>query len=815
MRKDPEKKQAGKERRKKRLAAIISICLSIAVVITAIAGTIAYTMTNQLPQDEKQFSEKERKVLLQTFQTVTSEKKQPLRRVIDSQNPLNLVNYYGDEPLLTLWNSIPENQQPYTVLLLIPGHTLLPGSDQALAWLETTADECEKNQIPYAIQNINGEYQMEERIPIAWLEERFASRHDYFYGLNAAELYNGVIWRGEVESNNAQYIIDCITLAAKYGAFFFWTDTNMNYDNGMVLEWFEKNDAFYSAFKNNAANIVLMNKESYGNPSSYSVMQGLWLAGLVGNWGVASDWWHWQVDGDKKSLFGEYDKYVDDEWDLILSYPENMYVQSMMLVMSCGGTCFKAEAPNFSTSNGGKPIAGFQYGISPLFDAILNGEITIPSREDMLKETPAAVLGRANYPDFHYNLKESNLYPSTGRYRILPLLPSNLRQAERELFTQNGIALIAQKQEQADYDALFPEQAQGDSYAMRIKDQWYFINNLENAQGVKTASMTPLYSNASSFSITAQEHTSAIVTERQDRLSFYLSNYRTDKGEMIKAATPEIRKEKSWVNLCGEYLTLDENGNPLGVDDSEMRETTITVTGTLNGGAPKLILRSNMEGGGQTRPFTHTTKWDPDTQTLTVTIRHNGVVKLDILLDQAEGELTLPEKKPLSNSETPTPSVSTTALQKAVNNCKLPENEQYIDYTYLIFQSALEQAKRILTEGAVSQQEVDQAQKALEDAYREMLPVSEYVALLNEIFTMDLTGYAQNAIDKLWLSFDALLREVLSNQVYVTGRSNELQYKSVYRERTFQKTEKRQALEEKYAALRQARNSLLDTKTFS
>ena len=36
MRKDPEKKQAGKERRKKRLAAIISICLSIAVVITAI-----------------------------------------------------------------------------------------------------------------------------------------------------------------------------------------------------------------------------------------------------------------------------------------------------------------------------------------------------------------------------------------------------------------------------------------------------------------------------------------------------------------------------------------------------------------------------------------------------------------------------------------------------------------------------------------------------------------------------------------------------------------------------------------------------------
>lgn len=815
MRRDPEKRQTGKERRKKGLAAIISICLSVAIVIAAIAGTIAYTMTNQLPQDEKQLSANARKVLLKTFATVSSGEKRPLKRTIDSANPLNLISYYGDEPLLTLWNSIPENQRPYTVFLLTPGHTLLPGSDEALAWLEKTADACEENQIPYAIQNINGEYQMEERIPIAWLEERFASRHSYFYGLNAAELYNGVIWRGEVESNNSQYIIDCINLAARYGAFFFWTDTNMNYDNGMILEWFEQNEAFYSAFQNNAENIVLMNKESYGNPSSYSVMQGLWLAGLVGNWGVASDWWHWQVDGDKKSLFGEYDRYADDEWDLILSYPENMYVQSMMLVMSCGGTCFKEEAPNFSTSNDGKPVAGFQYGIAPLFDAILSGEITIPTREDVLKETPAAVLGRANYPDFNYNLKESNLYPSTGRYRILPLLPSNLRDAERELFSQNGILLIDQEKDQAYYDNLFPEQAQGDAYAMRTKDQWYFINNLENTTGEKTAAMTPIYSNASTFSITAQEHTSAIVTEKEDRLSFYLSNYRTDKGEMIKAVTPDTRKEKSWVQICGEYMTLDENGNPIGIDDSQTRETTITVTGTFNGGAPKLILRSDMEGGTQTRPFTHTTKWDPATQTLTVTIRHNGVVKLDILLDPAEQEFVLARSAIRPDNKKQTANISTDGLQKAVDNCRLSGKEQYIDYTYLQFQKAWEHANIILSEGAASQQEADHAQQALEDAYRGMLPVTEYVALLNEVITMDLTGYAQDAIDKLWLSFDALLREVLSNQVYVAGRSNELQYKSVYRDRAFHKKEKQQALEEKYAALRQARNSLPDTKTFS
>lgn len=814
MHKKSEARQMGKEKQKKRLAAVVSICVSAAVVIAAIAGTIAYTMTNQLPQDEKQLSANARGVLLKTFNPVSSGEQQPLKRTIDSAHPLNLVNYDGEEPLTTLWNSIPENQRAYTVLLLIPGHTLLPGSDKALAWLEQTADACEQNQIPYAIQSINGEYHMEERLPVAYLEERFAGRHSYFYGLNAAELYNGVTWRGEVESNNAQYIIDSIHLAAKYGAFFFWTDTNLNYDSGMVLEWFEKNEAFYSAFKSNAENIVLMNKESFGTPNSYSVMQGLWLAGLVGNWGVASDWWHWQVDGDKKSLFGAYDRFVNDEWDLLLSYPENLYVQSMMLVMSSGGVCFNAEAPNFSTSNGGKPIAGFQYGIAPLFDAIMGGEIKIPTREDVLLETPAAVLGRANYPEFNYNLKESNLYPSTDRYRILPLLPANLRKAERELFAQNGIHLIDRTEEQPYYDGLFAEQARGDTFAMRTKDQWYFVNNLENAKGEKGAVMTPVFSNADSFSIAAQEHTSAIVTEKEDRLSFYLSNYRTDKGEMIKAVTPAVRKNKSWAKICGEYMTLDENGDPAGLDDSTLRETTITVTGALNGGAPKLILRSDMEGGNQMRPFTHTTKWNPSAGTLTVVIQHNGVVKLDILLDSAEQDFALAENTPPLNNRKPNASVTTDALQKAVDQCGLPKNEQYVNYTYLQYQSAWARANVILSEGAASQEEADTARRSLEDAYRRLLPVTEYVSFLNEVYAMDLTGYAPDAIDKLWLSFDALLREVLSNQVYVAGRSNEFEYKSVYREKAFRKKDKLQALEEKYAALRQARNNLLDTKTF-
>ena len=388
--------------------------IALITVIALVIGTVGLLINIQFPKKEKALSYEQRQILTENFTPVDLTSKKEPKRVIDNKNPLNLLNYYGDEPVLDLWSSIPKNQRPYTVLLIIPGHTLLPGSDSALKMLIETAQICEKNQIPYAIQNANGEIAPEERLPVAYLEKEFAQKHKYFYGLNVAELYNSVSWRGETESNNSQYIIDCINLCAKYGAYFFWTDTNMNYDSGMILEWFETNEAFYTAFKENSKYICLMNKESYGKPSTYSCMQGLWLAGLVGNWGVASDWWHWQVDGDKKSLFGEYDNLVDNEWDMIINFPENMYVQSMMLVMSAGGTCFKAEAPNFSTSCDGKRVGGFEYGISPLLDRVISGEITIPSKEEVLDETPIAVLGYENYPNFNYDEKEGTGVPTGG-----------------------------------------------------------------------------------------------------------------------------------------------------------------------------------------------------------------------------------------------------------------------------------------------------------------------------------------------------------------------------------------------------------------
>lgn len=774
---------------------IIAIIAVLCVLIAAGGIGVPQIVKNiQLPKSEKPLSDRQRAILAETFTPLSLGSRKEPKRVIDSKNPLNLLNYYGDEPVLDLWSSIPDSQKPYTVLLIIPGHTLLPGSDSALEMLINTAECCEENKIPYAIQNVNGEIAPEERLPLAYIEKEFAAKHEYFYGLNAAELYNAVSWRGEAESNNSQYIIDCIGLCAEYGGFFFWTDTNMNYDSGMVMQWFETNEAFYSAFKENSKYICLMNKESYGKPSTYSCMQGLWLAGLVGNWGVASDWWHWQVDGDKKSLFGEYDELVDNEWDMIINFPENMYVQSMMLVMSAGGTCFKAEAPNFSTSCGGKRVGGFEYGISPLLDRVISGQITIPTREEVLKTAPIAVMEYSNYPSFNYCYDDSNLYPCTGRYGIIPLLPRNLRSEEIEVFNSNGITLVDSVKEQSFYDEYFPA-VDSDTYLNRVSNEWFFINHVENARCRKAATFVPVTASAAKLGIEADEHTCALITENSSSVDFYISNYRTNKKEMVRAIDNEYMQNNRWCSFALEYMVLDGSGNPVGLDDTIMRTTVITVSGTYNGGKPELVLHNNPDGSGsQNRKYTYSEDWSSDTQTLIITFSHNGILDFSVLLDESEKEdnsvkygTFIPYEKPVTNA-------SYDELTRVMTECTPEKDRIYNEYGYMSYNHAAEKARVIISENTYTQAQVDEAAKELKRAYKNLLDLTEYGELLN-------TALKSLPNEKTGDAYDRLLREALSNRTYVDGRSQELNYKYYYQCEAYSKSAKLTRLEKKAKAL--------------
>lgn len=763
---------------KKNAIKIISLGTVLLLLLSlAITAICYFAINSQHKQNELALSNRARNILLKNFTPMELGSKGEKKRIIDNKNPMNLLNYYGNEDLLLLWSSIPKNQKPYTIMLLIPGHCLLPGQDKAIDFLENNADICEANSIPYAIQNINGEYHSEERLPIAYLEERFA-KHKYFYGLNGAELYNGVDWRGDMESDQSLYLMDCIKLCAKYGAFFIWTDTNRGYESGMLLQWLENNESFYTTFKNYSEYICLLNKESFGNPSTYAIMQGLWLAGLVGNWGVASDWWHWQVDGDKQSLFGEFDDYVDNEWDQILSFPENMYVQSMMLVMSRGGTCFKAEAPNFSTSVGGVAVGGFEYGISPLLDRIISRELNISDKQTVLNETKTIILGGENWIEYNYDYVESNLYPKTGVAGIIPLLPINLRFDERAVFLNQGIKIYDTKMSVEDFKSIYGEDKYSNSYITSCGNSWYYIQNVENVRSEKYANFAPRISSASNIEIISAEHTSAIITESNKSLNFYISNYRTDKSAMVKELTEDLRnKIGSWVDICGKYMVIDKNGDPIGVDDSALRKVKIVIAGSLNGGKPIVNLKSNIDGSGKNgRAFSYEEIWNSEKNELTINIMQNGVVEFDVLLDDSGKELVFVTRNAIAETVIKNDN-STESLNKLIEETII-DKHNYTYYSYLNYNRALGYAQKLVYEKNGSSSDILNAEKELIKAKSLLIDINKQIELFSVSFLL-IDDTAKGV--KIGSAFDRLLREILSVKKYVEGRTSKLGYAKLYK----------------------------------
>lgn len=752
------------------IISITAVLLAVIIVLSCVLANLQYAK-----QNTPLFSEA-REVLLTTFDKVELGRDAELKFEINNKKPVNFVTYSGDDNLTSLWASISTVQRPNTVIVLDAGQLFLPNSEPNKRNLEKWADVCENNSIPFVIRCITGETHMEARPPIKYLEDTFAKRYEKFCGLNVYQLYNGVKWRGAAESDNTLYIIDLIKLCAKYGAYFVWTDTNLNYKNGIILDWLENNENLYSIFKFYSKYICMLVDESVGDPTSYAVMQGLWLAGLIGNWGVSSDWWHWNSDGNK-SLLGEYDKYIGDEWEEIICYPENLYVQSMMLAVSRGATCFSQNATPFAISYKGSPIAGYNFAISPFLNRLIDGRITIPNIKDIYGVTNFVVIGKKNYSIANYNLKESNIYPSQGKSGIIPLLPSNLRAAERRMFTERGITLVDYKVSNKEFMKAYGEN-DANTYLTNVGNNWFFINNLENKQGNKYAKFTPRFAGAESFYIQADEHTSAVITDKSNGFKVYLSNYRTDKSNIIMRDSNLIFETGNWADYVSRFLTLDKD-KPKGVDDTVLRKTIVEIKCDYSGDEPPIKLTYNQNGlGGDlyAKKYNFTSSYDKQNQMLRIEIEHNGIVEFEVTLDDT-GKTYSPSQGKYIEDNHGGIDADTSELAKVVEN-KITDKYKYTYFSYLEYDREYEKAVVMINEKIYSQKQVDKQVKAVKKAEENLINVEKEVSLLKTILAKP------NNQVVVWTEYDSLLRELLSCQKYVDGRSNDLKYASIYRNKS-------------------------------
>lgn len=571
---------------------------------------------------------------------------EPLRREVSREQPLFLTNFYkgGEGPDQTdvvtdLWGAIPADLHENTVVMFIAEN--LRNNASNTQWITDQAATAQAAGIPFYIQVVNGDTPAAERIPVSFFRS-LAQTHSMMQGVNAAELYNAVHNFG---SNHSDYLADVVQLAVDEGLHFAWTDTNIFGTGGTMIQYLQENATLLDRMRANPENIIMMNKESYGDTDTDALNIGMWLSGSADNWGSSSDWWHWGLNGYGR-LWGS----GSQTWKDILQYPEAMTVQSMLKVVSQGGTVFKTEAQWFTNVTDGERLAGYEYAIIPFLRDLKSGAIDIPTKAEVLAQNKMVYKGSVYDQSTMWDTASSNIFPRTGRYGIIPMVPNTIPNTELSMF--EDIATTGQSR--AWFDARYPDEAiSGNTFLLHNTGSWYWMNHVENRQGTAWSSFKPKLSAASAIKIEAPNHTFAVMTESVNQIDVILNNYRVNKDnvrtETLYATAPGVDFDK-WktYRYITDYTSVKRDAAGVPVTDAagnvqtasgrtlndrsprDVRTSTFTVDGTWQGGKPEVTFAADTSA---TRPYSHTETWDAARKKLTVSIVHNGLVKFSVRSD--------------------------------------------------------------------------------------------------------------------------------------------------------------------------------------
>ncbi|WP_394911571.1 Ig-like domain-containing protein [uncultured Robinsoniella sp.] len=572
-------------------------------------------------------------------------------------------NYYGDERVdspVMLYNTVPEELRDNTVILLIAERSL-NSTDAVREWIKKNVELCNENKIPCAVQIANGETNVNTTIPLSFWNE-LANNNEYLVGFNAAEMYN------RFAGDNRSYVMDMIRLGVSHGVCMMWTDTNIFGTNGVLYDWLTQDDKLSGLMREYKEYISLMTKESYGSEAANTdaLFKGLWMTDYCENWGIASDWWHWQLDSNG-ALFDAGSG--GDAWKQCLTWPENMYTQDVVRAVSQGATCFKSEAQWYSNATKGMRTPTYQYSMIPFLKKLVNKEVKIPTKEEMLERTKAIVVGAENWNNFNFDTTYSNLYPKTGQYGIVPYVPSNCPDEELagyDLVVKENLGKAGLK---SALDAVYPVQkSEGTAYCETFGDTWYWMNSSEDKNVNQYTEFTTAINGSESVKIAGEPHVFGIIKEKPEALNVYLSNYRLDKTELWDGTIPGGLSDQGCYNYVWQMCERMKNGTGL---DTQLRDTVITVKNAVE---PKVNFvtvspadRSFAEDN-YVRPYKYTVaQKEGTTDEWVITVSHNGIVEFNIV--------TGDDKVPATSVELSTDKVDVIRNRTAVVKATvLPQN---------------------------------------------------------------------------------------------------------------------------------------------
>lgn len=565
------------------------------------------------------------------------------RRPIDSKHPLWFVH-------VDVWNKadpqkiidlIPDDIKPYVCLNLSlscqydvdQGVHKMP--QNAVKTYKSWGTVCQANGMWFTCQPASGgkTHILDDDLETF---EYFFKRFPNFLGWNYAEQFWGFDEGNKYSSSQPSRIAlfaKLVEMSHKYGGFLTVSFCGNIWSHPLnPVGMMKRNANLLNACKKYPESMLWLYK--YTTSSCFynneSVTFSPFISGLAANYGVRYDNCGW--NGALDALLGEnHGK----------KYPTSAGIGTVM-EQTCvnGGAVWDGpeliwtedfQNLNNSTVNGYTrrnwgTFPGFKNIWIDMFRKIINGEMYIPTRQEVVEKTKIVVINDvssgndeqkyAAWGDLYDGLyKQSDpfnrgngqwmdnfcYFKKTGRYAAIPvaiglyddLAKSIPVQVKKSTYSSRW---TTQTKKVTEFNKYYPEVSTGDLYVSRFKNQLVTYTPFTYMNRKKTASaVIPLeYNTCESLSLTYGKLSSGCIREYADHIDFYLNNYRTDTTNIV----------------------LDE----------------ITISGATSEPTYKMSKRVNATS------VTPTKTWDAETGTFTLSIQHMGPIDLTINCSGAQTE---------------------------------------------------------------------------------------------------------------------------------------------------------------------------------
>lgn len=498
------------------------------------------------------------------------------RRPIDSQHPMWLVHVdvWNKADPQKIINLIPDNVKPYVVMNLSlscqydTAKNVYKMPQNAIRTYKSWASVCQANNMWFTCQPASGGHTHIQDEDIETFEY-FYKQYPNFLGWNYAEQFWGFDEPNDKSSSSQASRIalfaKLVKMAHEYGGFLTISFCGNVWSHPLnPVGMMKRNAELQAACKAYPEAILWLYK--YTTSSCFynneSVTWSPFVAGYAKNYGVRYDNCGW--NGALDAILGE--KHGK-------KYPVAAGIGTVM-EQTCvnGGAVWDGPeliwTEDFQNLSDSKDTDGYtirNWGVFPgftrawldMFSKVIDGEMYIPTREEIVKKQHIYVVNDltsgsdedkyAAWGDLYDGLYKQTdpfnrgngqwmdnfcYFKKTGRYGAIPvgLAPNDSLSKKIPSIVKKSSRWSSQSTKVSAFNKYYAEVSQGDMYVNRYRNQLvtYTPYTYLNSKKSSTARIPLLYNTCDSLILNWGKLSSGLVHEYADRIQCYLNNYRTD-----------------------------------------------------------------------------------------------------------------------------------------------------------------------------------------------------------------------------------------------------------------------------------------------